>query len=67
MRKTELDDRILLNAVDEMERGLIDADWGGSLSKKRIALPGRGKRGNTRTLIAAKREDRWIFLTGLKK
>lgn len=67
MRKTELDDRILLDAVDEMERGLIDADLGGGVYKKRIALPGRGKRGSTRTLIATNREDRWIFLTGFEK
>ena len=33
MRKTELDDQILLNAVDEMERGLIDADLGGGVYK----------------------------------
>ena len=31
--KTELDDQILLNAVDEMERGLIDADLGGGVYK----------------------------------
>nr|WP_279028390.1 type II toxin-antitoxin system RelE/ParE family toxin [Bilophila wadsworthia] len=34
MRKTELDDQILLNAVDEMERGLIDADLRGGVYKK---------------------------------
>lgn len=67
MRKTELDDQILLNAVDEMERGLIDADLGGGVYKKRIALPGRGKRGSTRTFIATNREDWWIFLTGFEK
>lgn len=67
MRKTELDDRILLTAIDEMERGLIDADLGGGVYKKRIALPGRGKRGSTRTLIATNRANRWIFLTGFEK
>ena len=66
MRKTELDDRILLTAIDEMERGLIDADLGG-VYKKRIALPGRGKRGSTKTLIATNRENRLIFLTGFEK
>lgn len=28
MRKTELDDQLLLDNIDEMERGLIDADLG---------------------------------------
>lgn len=67
MRKTELDDRLLLKAIDEMERGLVDADLGGNVYKKRIALPGRGKRGSTRTLIATNKATRWIFLNGFEK
>lgn len=67
MRKTELDDRLLLQAIDEMERGLVDADLGGNVYKKRVALPGRGKRGSTRTLIATNRATRWIFLNGFEK
>ena len=35
--------------------------------KKRIALPGRGKRGSTRTLLATNRNDRWIFVFGFEK
>lgn len=67
MRKTELDDRLLLKAINEMERGLIDADLSGNVYKKRIALPGRGKRGSTRTLIATNKATRWFFLTGFEK
>ncbi len=67
MRKTELDDRLLREAVEEMERGLVDADLGGCVYKKRIALPGRGKRGSTRTLIATNRATRWFFLYGFEK
>ena len=52
MRKTELSDRVLCVAVSEMEKGLIDADLGGSVVKKRIPLPGRGKSGSTRILVA---------------
>ena len=44
MRKTDLKDQDLLFAVAEMEAGLIDADLGGNVFKKRIALPGMGKR-----------------------
>ena len=43
--KEGLDDDALRNAVDEMERGLIDADLGGHVVKKRVAVKGRGKRG----------------------
>jgi hypothetical protein len=44
MRKTALTDRALCSAVREMAAGLIDADLGGGVIKKRVALPGRGKR-----------------------
>ena len=67
MRKTSLEDRMLCRAIEEMERGLVDADLGGSIFKKRIALPGRGKSGSTRTLIATNRENRWFFLYGFEK
>lgn len=67
LRKTLLDDNALLKAIDEMERGLVDAYLGGNVYKKRVALPGRGKSGSTRTLIATNREDRWFFLFGFEK
>lgn len=40
MRKTGLTDDALCAAVTEMAQGLIDADLGGHVVKKRIALPG---------------------------
>jgi hypothetical protein len=50
--KTDLSVEALCRSVDEMERGLIDANLGGGIIKKRVALPGRGKRGSARTLVA---------------
>jgi len=50
-----------------MERGLIDSDLGGGLFKKRVPLPGRGKSGGARTLIATNRSDRWVFVFGFEK
>ena len=50
-----------------MERGLVDADLGGNVYKKRVALPGRGKSGRTRTLVATNRQDRWFFMFGFEK
>jgi hypothetical protein len=67
LRKTELQDAMLLKAVEEMENGLVDADLGGGVVKKRIALSGRGKSGGARTLIATNRADRWIFIYGFEK
>lgn len=52
MNKTDLTDQALLNAVDEMQRGLVDADLGNNLYKKRVALAGAGKRSGARTLVA---------------
>lgn len=67
MGKTELTDSSLCAAVLEMTKGLIDADLGGGVVKKRVGLAGRGKRGGARTLLATNRGNRWFFLFGFKK
>jgi hypothetical protein len=50
-----------------MEQGLIDADLGGGVVKKRVPLPGRGKSGGARTLLATNKADRWFFVFGFEK
>lgn len=67
MLKAGLSDSMLCKAVSEMESGLIDADLGGYVLKKRVALPGRGKRGGARTIVATNLENRWFFLYGFGK
>nr|CRH06491.1 Conserved protein of unknown function [Candidatus Magnetococcus massalia] len=66
-RKSGLPDRALCHAIEEIEAGLIDADLGGGVVKKRVALPGRGKSGGARTLIATNYGNRWIFVFGFAK
>jgi hypothetical protein len=66
-RKSGLADSLLDEAVLEIGRGLLEADLGGGILKKRIALPGRGKRGSIRTLLATNRNDRWFFVFGFEK
>jgi hypothetical protein len=66
-RKTGLSDALLCQTVDEMRKGLIDANLGGGVVKKRIALPGKGKSGGARTLVATNKRDRWFFLFGFEK
>ncbi len=66
-RKAGLADAVLCAAVDEMAAGLVDADLGGRVYKKRVPLPGRGKSGGARTLIGADLGDRWFFLFGFEK
>ncbi len=65
--KEGLSDKALLVAVDEIERGLIDADLGGHVVKKRVALAGRGKRGGVRTLLGYKVENKAFFVYGFAK
>jgi hypothetical protein len=67
MRKTELTDEALCGAVREMAQGLIDADLGGGVVKKRVGLGGRGKRGGSRILVATNKGDLWFFMFGFEK
>lgn len=52
----------LCKAIEEIEKGLFEADLGGGLIKKRIARTGGGKSGGFRTLIATKLQGLYIFL-----
>jgi len=67
MRKTALNDEVLCVAVNEMAQGLIDADLGGGVVKKRVGISGRGKRGGARTLVATNKGNRWFFVYGFEK
>ena len=67
MRKEGLKDAELVAAVDEIENGQIDANLGGKVFKKRIALPGCGKRGSVRTLIVYQHGTRGFFVYGFAK
>lgn len=66
-RKQGLSAASLCAAVREMAAGLVDADLGGGLVKKRVARPGQGKSGGFRTLVATNRGDRWVFVFGFPK
>ncbi|TVP11812.1 type II toxin-antitoxin system RelE/ParE family toxin [Shewanella sp. KCT] len=60
-------DEALISAVKEMEDGLMDANLGGSVYKKRVARNGQGKSGGFRTLIAFKGLNNSFFLYGFAK
>ena len=62
-----LSDDSLKNAIDEMERGLFEANLGNGLYKKRVARKGQGKSGGYRTIIAFKKNDRAVFMYGYAK
>ena len=65
--KEGLSDQALRDAVTEMGLGLIDANLGGHVVKKRVGVDGRGKSGGVRTLLAYKVKDKAFFLYGFAK
>lgn len=67
IHKEKLNDELLCQAIREMEQGLVDADLGGHVYKKRIALKGHGKRGGARNIIAYKTADKAFFIFGYAK
>ncbi|MFC4655666.1 type II toxin-antitoxin system RelE/ParE family toxin [Rheinheimera marina] len=62
-----LTDCDLYNAVQEITAGLMDADLGGHVIKKRVGLRRQGKRGGARTLLAVKHGDKAFFIFGFAK
>ncbi len=67
MGKCKIQDCDLLRAINEMERGLIDADLGFNTYKKRIGLTGIGKRSGARVIVATQLMKRWFFIYGFAK
>jgi hypothetical protein len=65
--KEGVTDAALLDAVDEMNQGLIDASLGGQVFKKRVGIDGRRKSGGLRTLLAFRVGDRAFFVFGFAK
>jgi hypothetical protein len=65
--KEGLSSQVLCSAVTEISQGLVDANLGGHVVKKRVALGGRGKSGGVRTLLAFKLNDKAFFMYGFAK
>lgn len=60
-------DALLCAAAREIEQGRYEADLGHGVCKKRIAVPGQGKSGSTRTLVAKQHPAAIVFLVGRRK
>lgn len=65
--KKILSDEQLWTAAEEILRGQYEADLGAGLCKKRIAVPGQGKSGGTRTLVAKGSAHGVFFIAGRQK
>ncbi len=65
--REKLSDIAIKQAVKEISEGLVDADLGGHVYKKRIGLQGQGKRSGVRTILAFKIGKRVFFIYGFSK
>jgi hypothetical protein len=66
-RKERISDARLREAVENAERGQIDADYGGGVIKQRIARPNEGKSGGYRSIILFRRGTLAFFVYGFAK
>jgi len=56
-----LTDVNLKQAIAEVQKGLVDANLGGNLVKKRVAIGGRGKSAGLRTILVYKASEENVF------
>jgi hypothetical protein len=66
-RKQNITDSELCKAVEEIENGLVDANLGGNLFKKRIPKKGEGKSGGHRAILAYVEGTKTFFMFGFEK
>jgi hypothetical protein len=66
-KKECLSDIVLRSTVKEMGSGFFGAELGGCVYKKRVPLPGRGKSGGARTILAFRIEGKAFFIFGYAK
>ena len=67
MRQQGIDDKVLVETVHRLDKGLIEADLGGHLYKLRLARPGRGRSGGYRVIVVFRTRDRAVFVYGFAK
>ena len=66
-KRERIADESLCKAIEDAERGLVEADLGGDLIKQRVARRGQGKSGGYRMLIGFRSKLRAVFLFGFAK
>lgn len=66
-RKNDINNLMLMEAVNRSESGLIDADLGRGVVKQRIARTGQGKSRGYRTIVILKHGEKYFFVYGFPK
>lgn len=61
-KKASISNAALEDACREMSKGLVGDALGSGLFKKRLEMPGKGKRGGYRLMVAAVIGERYFFL-----
>ena len=67
VRKENISDAALVEAIARLNDGLVDADLGGGLFKQRVSRHGEGRSGGYRTIIALKTGKVAFFIYGFAK
>ncbi len=69
VKKDKIDKDILRQAAEEVAEGIVEANLGGFLFKKRVVQKGKGKRGGYRVIIGYKNlnSKRLIFIYSFNK
>ena len=67
VRKTDLSNVVLEEALANLEKGLSVADLGKNLYKVRVKREGQGKSSGYRTIVVYREKKRAIFLYGFAK
>jgi hypothetical protein len=65
--KKDIEDKDLIKAIQEMEDGLIDANLGGGVCKKRVARKGQGKSRGYRVIVCFRQGNRSFFVYGFAR
>lgn len=60
-------DNELKEATNEISKGMYEANLGGNIFKKRVAVNGRGKSSGVRTIVAFKIDKYVFFIYGYAK
>lgn len=57
----------MIKSIERVEKGLIDADLGGSVIKQRIARQGQSSSRGYRAIILIRQNDKCFFVYGFPK
>ncbi len=66
-KKERLTDGVLCKVIGEMDQNTNTGRLSDFIYKRRVALPGRGKRGGARMILAFRAGDKAFFIFGFAK